>query len=186
MKRIIALAGPKHSGKTCAGKVLAELTGARFFDLDDEIQACAGKSARDLYREGRDVFQAGERAALAEVLRKAGDGRTVVALGGGFIDNQEAGALLAARGGRIVFLAVSAQTAWSRIVAAQAESGELPAFLQTAHPQETHREIHERRAAACQAAAALVVDAEHKSAAEIAAKVAAEIATGGIWESNTP
>jgi shikimate kinase len=49
-------------------------------------------------------------------------------LGGGFIDNKEAGALLAARGGRIVFLAVSAQTAWNRIAAAQAESGELPAF----------------------------------------------------------
>jgi shikimate kinase len=182
MERSIALAGPKHSGKTCAGKVLAELTGARFFDLDDEIQVCTGKSARDLYREGRDVFQAGERDALAEVLRKTGDGGTVVALGGGFIDNKEAKALLAARGGRIVFLAVSAQTAWNRIAAAQAESGELPAFLQTANPRETHREIHERRAAACQAVAALVVDAEHKTAAEIAA----EIAAGGIWESNTP
>jgi shikimate kinase len=178
MKRIIALAGPKHSGKTCTGRALAELTGARFFDLDDEIQAYAGKSARDLYREGRDVFQAGERAALAEVLRKAGDGGTVVALGGGFIDNQEAGALLAARGGRIVFLAVSAQTAWNRIAA---EGGELPVFLQTAHPRETHREIHERRAAACQAAAALVVDAEGKTAAEIAM----EIAAGEIWARNT-
>jgi shikimate kinase len=180
---IIALAGPKHSGKSCAGKALAALTGAGFFDLDDEIKSCTGKCARELYKQGKDVFQAAERAALEDVLRKTGNGaRIVVALGGGFIDNEAAWALLDERGGRIVFLAVSAETAWKRIEAAAAESGELPAFLQTDHPRQSHREIHERRAAACQNAASLVVDAENKTAEEIAA----EIAAGGIWENNTP
>jgi shikimate kinase len=183
MKKIIALAGPKHSGKTCAGKELAALTGAVFFDLDDEIGMCFGRSARELYKQGKDVFQAAERDALESVLRKTeGVHRAVVALGGGFTDNDAARELMETRGGCVVFLAVSAETAWKRIEAAMAESGELPAFLQTTNPRQTHREIHERRAAACRNSASLVIDAEHKTAAEIAM----EIAAGGIWESNTP
>jgi shikimate kinase len=183
VKTIVALAGPKHSGKTCAGRALAALAGAVFFDVDDEIGICSGKSARELYTQGKDVFQAAERDALESVLRKTeGVHRAVIALGGGFSDNGAARALLDGRGGYIVFLALSAETAWKRIEAAQAESGELPAFLRTADPRQTHREIHERRAAACRNSASLVVDAENKTAAEIAAAIAA----GVIWESTTP
>jgi shikimate kinase len=183
MTTIIALAGPKHSGKTCAGRTFAALTGAVFFDLDDEIGICSGKSARELYTLGKDVFQTAERAALESVLRKTeGIHRAVIALGGGFSDNRAARALLEERGGHTVFLAVSAETAWKRIEAARAKSGELPAFLRTADPRQTHREIHERRAADCRNTASFAVDAENKTALEIAM----EIAAGVIWESSTP
>jgi shikimate kinase len=159
------------------------LTGAVFFDLDDEIGICSGRSARELYKLGKDVFQAAERDALESVLRKTeGVHRAVVALGGGFTDNDAARELLEARGGRVVFLAVSAETAWKRILAAAAESGEMPAFLRTEDPRQTHREIHERRAAACRNSASFALDAENKTALEIAM----EIAAGGIGESTTP
>ncbi|MDR1094831.1 MAG: shikimate kinase [Spirochaetaceae bacterium] len=187
MTTIIALAGPKHSGKTCAGRAFAALTGAAFFDLDDEIGICSGKSARELYKLGKDVFQTAEWVALKSVLRKTeGIHRAVIALGGGFSDNRAARALLEEWGGHIVFLAVSAETAWKRIEAAQAKSGELPAFLRTADPRQTHREIHERRAAACRNTASFVVEAENKTAAEIAVAIDAAIAAGVIWESSTP
>ncbi|MDR1468462.1 MAG: shikimate kinase [Spirochaetaceae bacterium] len=194
MKNIIALVGPKHCGKSEAGRALAALTGGVFFDLDDEMQKRTGKSARVLYKEGIRVFQAAEREALEQVLALAdgeGDGVLVLALGGGFIDNEAARTVLKGRSGcAVVFLSVSAQTAWNRIEAAWAESGELPAFLQIENPQAAHLVLHERRAAAYRGIASFVVDGENKTAEDIAtdivAKTATKTETGGIWESNTP
>jgi shikimate kinase len=188
MQKIIALSGPKHSGKTCAGKALAALLEGDFFDLDGEIKAGTGKSARELYREGKDVFKAAEYEALERICGKAlGGVYTVVALGGGVIDNEAARALLAGRADcAVVLLAVSAETAWERIEAAQAESGELPAFLETENPKAAHREIHDRRLAAYRHIASLVIDAEHKTAAEIAGEILKEVTAGKIWKSVTP
>lgn len=183
MKNVIALAGPKHCGKTEAGRALAALTGGLFFDLDDEMQKSAGKSARTLYKEGVSVFQAAEKAALENVLALADkDGNEggekgvfVIALGGGFIDNEAARLLLKGRSGcAVVYLSVSAESAWRRIEAAQAESGELPAFLCVENPRAAHRVLHERRARAYQNIASFVVDGENKTAAEIATEVAAK------------
>jgi shikimate kinase len=208
MKNVIALAGPKHCGKTEVGRALAALTGGVFFDLDEEMQKNTGKSARALYKEGISVFQAAEREALEHALALTDtggekgedgtggkDGVFVIALGGGFIDNEAACAVLKARSGcAIVFLSVSAETAWKRIETAWIESGCLPAFLQTDDPQASHRLLHERRAASYEDIASFVVDGENKTAAEIAAEVAALVAgsamekagTGGVWENNTP
>jgi shikimate kinase len=192
MKKIVALAGPKHCGKTEAGKAFATLTGGAFFDLDDEMQKRAGKSVRALYQEGLGVFQAAEREALETVLaledRNNGDGVFVIALGGGFVDNEAARLLLKARSGcALVFLSVSAETAWKRIKAAWLASGELPAFLRGENPEAAHRVLHERRAASYEEIASFVVDGEHKTAVEIAAEVAAQIAEAeGVWENSTP
>ncbi|MDR0637432.1 MAG: shikimate kinase [Spirochaetaceae bacterium] len=184
MKKVIALAGPKHCGKTEAGRVLAALTGGVFFDLDNEMQKSAGKSVRALYQEGISVFQAAEREALENVLvlvDKDGEGSAdseegvfVIALGGGFIDNEAARLLLQGRPGcAVVYLSVSTETAWRRIEAVQAESGELPAFLRVENPREAHRVLHEKRAAAYRDIASFVVDGENKTAVEVAAEVAA-------------
>jgi shikimate kinase len=177
MQKIIALSGPKHSGKTCTGKALAALLEGDFFDLDDEIKTDTGKSARELYREGKDVFKAAEYEALERILGKTKDGAyTVVALGGGVIDNEAARTLLAGRANcAVVLLAVSAETAWTRIEAAAVKSGELPAFLETENPKAAHREIHERRLAAYRHIASFVVDAEHKTAAEVAGEIIKEM-----------
>jgi shikimate kinase len=181
MERIIALAGPKHAGKTSAGRALAAITRGLFFDLDDEVQRGTGKTARALYKEGRKAFQDAEASALAAVFAglddgAAASGRAVIALGGGIIDNEAALALLRERPEcAVVYLAVSARTAWKRIEDGAA-GGELPAFLQTTNPKETHRALHERRAAAYRTIAALTVDAEEKSAAETAAAIVTAIA----------
>jgi shikimate kinase len=66
-----------------------------------------------------------------------------------------------------VFLDVSAKTAWERICRA----GELPPFLKTENPEETHRLLHERRASAYRQLVSLVINAEGKSPGEVAKEI---------------
>lgn len=71
------------TGKTVAGRVLASRSGAPFYDLDDEVEAAAGRSIARLFRdEGEDGFRALEAAALEQV---AGRTPGVVATGGGAV-----------------------------------------------------------------------------------------------------
>jgi shikimate kinase len=76
----IFITGPKHSGKTSAGKALAERLSGTFIDLDEFITRQTGKSPRALYLEGPGVFRKAEAGALAALLEAAnghtGDGHT--------------------------------------------------------------------------------------------------------------
>jgi len=178
MKTVI-LTGPKHSGKTSAGIALASLCSCEFIDIDDLILQRTGKSPRQLYSEGQAVFQKAEAEASAALLgvdggeRRSvigvdgGEGRRVIAAGGGIIDNEEASAVLKKDGAAVVYLNISAECAWDRI----ARSGELPPFLQTENPRETHRVLHERRAAAYSRIADIVIEAGVKTPREIAEEI---------------
>jgi shikimate kinase len=75
----------------------------------------------------------------------------------------------------MVYLAVSAETAWERIRGEAEKTGELPPFLNTADPRETHRRLHERRAAAYGALADITVQGEGRSPGDIAQKIAEEL-----------
>ncbi|HVF91733.1 MAG TPA: shikimate kinase [Blastocatellia bacterium] len=69
------------SGKTTVGRLLADLAGYDFLDLDDLIVTRAGKSIDAIFVEhGEDEFRRLERDAVASL---RGLERTVVALGGG-------------------------------------------------------------------------------------------------------
>jgi shikimate kinase len=175
----IVLTGPKHSGKTSTGKALADLLSGLFFgffDLDEYIEKQTGKSPRALYREGPEVFQKAETAALEDLLN-AEEGRgngpsRIIAAGGGIIDNPEALKLLN-KGKPVleVYLEVSAETAWERIRRSAGETGELPPFLDTPNPEETHRALHARRAAAYREQARFTLNAEGKSPEHIAGEI---------------
>ena len=82
--RHLALAGFMGSGKTTAGRVVAERLGRRFVDLDHEIEARAGAAIADLFAaRGEAGFREVEEEVAADVLR---DGEpAVVALGGGAV-----------------------------------------------------------------------------------------------------
>ncbi|MDR2768724.1 MAG: shikimate kinase [Treponema sp.] len=176
---IILLIGPKHSGKTSAGRALAETGRGHFTDLDEVIETRTGKSPRALFLEGSGIFKKAEAEALASLL-EGGTENTIIAAGGGLADNGEALALLAKQknpdsGGRLsgsvitaVYLEVSAETAWERIRRA-AETGGMPPFLDTPNPGETHRLLHTRRAKTYRAIADIIIDAENKCPGEIAA-----------------
>jgi shikimate kinase len=178
MLGIILITGPKHSGKTSAGRVLAEILGIGFIDLDELIEQQTGKNPRTLYKESPEVFRQAEVRALADLLPQ-GDGcpPRVVAAGGGLIDNPKALELL----GRenypgtapvLIYLEVSADTAWERISAAAKRTGELPPFLNTENPQETHAALHERRGAAYREIAALTITVEGKTSWDIGREIA--------------
>jgi len=168
MKNII-LTGPKHSGKTKAGKALASLCSCEFVDLDELIEQRTGKSARQLYIEGKEIFQKVEAEAVESLANGSGGGQPrIFATGGGIIDNQEAIAIIKKLNAVVVYLNISAAAAWDRIAKSP---GGLPPFLQTENPQETHRALHERRAAAYSQMADIVIEAEGKQSEKIAEEV---------------
>jgi shikimate kinase len=154
---------------------LAALVSGSFTDLDDHIQTLTGKSPRILYTEGPGIFRKAEAEALKDLLQRGEEPGssgvfTIIAAGGGIIDNPGALALCEKAGAAPVYLEVSAETAWERIRRA-AETEGLPPFLQTPHPRETHRALHERRAAAYRAWARFVIHGEGKSPEEIAGEI---------------
>jgi shikimate kinase len=162
--------GPKHSGKTSAGKALASLLSCDFIDLDDFIAQRSGKSPRALFLEGPEIFRKAEAEALAALFesKTAGSQSVIIASGGGIADNPEALDLLQKNTQVVsVFLDVSAKSAWQRI----GREKELPPFLRTENPEETHCSLHKRRAAAYRQIASLVINAEGKSPGEIAEEV---------------
>jgi shikimate kinase len=187
--KVLIITGPKHSGKTSAGLALVKLLSAagnsrpaadsaepRFTDLDELIERRTGKSPRALYKEGREIFQKAETEALAFLFGKAGlplsSAALVIAAGGGIIDNEQALALIKKTPAAIpVCLEVSADTAWERINASARRDGELPPFLETENPRETHRVLHERRAAAYRKFARIIIETGGKSPGEIAEEI---------------
>jgi shikimate kinase len=74
-----------------------------------------------------------------------------------------------------VYLEVTADTAWERIRAAAEETGELPPFLNTENPQETHAALHARRGAAYREFASVTISAEGKTSKDIGREIAALI-----------
>jgi len=181
----IILTGQKHSGKTTAGRALAKLCLCEFIDLDESVLERTGKSPRQLYAEGQAVFQKAEADAAAALFKTDDAGadsactdrkRRVIATGGGIIDNEEAVVVLKKSGARIVYLNIPAEIAWERIAAAK----ELPLFLQTENPRETHRALHERRGAAYLQLADIVVKAGTQSADEVAAEIFSKITEKSI------
>jgi shikimate kinase len=175
---VIVLIGPKHTGKTSVGRVLAERLGRPFVDLDDCIRERSGKSPRELYIEGPEVFRAAEAEALKVLVRDQGEATAsaVIAAGGGLTDNEAALSCLGIREGSgtparpwLVYIEVSAETAWGRIAG---QGGELPPFLRTENPRETHRLLHERRGADCRRIAQLTVTGDGKTPGELGAEIA--------------
>jgi shikimate kinase len=86
-------------------------------------------------------------------------------LSGGIIDNPHAMALLEKESANLctVYLEISAETAWQRIVS----DGGLPPFLEAptlAESKEKHRQLHERRASGYKKIADHCICAEGKSA----------------------
>lgn len=88
--RPIYLIGYMGSGKSTLGRALAARCDIRFVDMDDYIEAHAGKSIREIFAsEGEAAFREMERNTLNEL---AAMPNAVIACGGGtpcFGDNME-------------------------------------------------------------------------------------------------
>jgi len=173
--RIIIITGPKHSGKTVCARALAKVSGGAAADLDELVTKETGKPPRELFKEGPEVFRKAEASALASLANTAKSEKNliVIAAGGGLIDNREALALLSQHREIItVYLEVSPETAWQRILSTADADGELPPFLKTENPRETQFALHTRRAEAYRSLAQFTVSADNKSPEEIADEIA--------------
>ena len=77
----IFLVGFMGAGKTTVGRTLAEHLGYDFFDLDELIEARAGKSVQAIFAElGEEQFRSLEHEAIRACSDRS---RAVIALGGG-------------------------------------------------------------------------------------------------------
>ena len=85
--RRIYIAGFMTSGKSTIGPILANALGFEFVDLDVAIATRAGKSIREIFLEdGEAHFRQKERDLVAELSARD---RTVIALGGGTVEDPE-------------------------------------------------------------------------------------------------
>ncbi len=72
------------SGKTSVGQVVAQRLGRRFLDSDEQVEARAGRSVREIFEsDGEAAFRRLEADALAEALRSPEP--VVVAAAGGVV-----------------------------------------------------------------------------------------------------
>ena len=122
----VVLLGYRGSGKTSAGRVLADRTGRTFVDADVELVRTVGRSIKDIFEtDGEAVFRDFESVVLLNLLKLD---NAVLALGGGVIlrpANRDA--LLAADAVR-VYLRADAATLHARIHADPATAANRPAL----------------------------------------------------------
>jgi shikimate kinase len=112
---LIFLVGFMGSGKTSVGGALSRRLGWGFEDLDQTIELREGRSIADIFREwGEGEFRRAEEAALRAVLQRFQSGAMVIALGGGTFVQPQNAALLAASGGKTIFLDAGIDELWRR------------------------------------------------------------------------
>ncbi len=144
----IALIGFSGAGKTAVGRRLAALLGYDFVDTDEWIEAADGATIPEIFeRRGEAWFRDREMDAVESV---AGLRRTVVAHGGGVIDDRQ-NAFVLAEQSLVIWLDAPLEVALARI-----DPSTRP-LLAPDGSADRAREIYERRRPGYFAAADLVV-----------------------------
>ncbi|MFN0093388.1 MAG: 3-dehydroquinate synthase [Dehalococcoidia bacterium] len=107
----IFLIGLSGSGKSTAGRIVAERLGWRFFDSDRLIEERAGRSIPDIFEQaGEPAFRAIEADVLAEMARER---HVVIATGGGAPTDARSREAIAS--GLVVWLDVTPEQAARRL-----------------------------------------------------------------------
>jgi len=84
-RRTIVLVGMMGAGKSKIGRRLAARLNLPLFDSDEEIEAAAGETIEEIFRNrGEDVFRDGERRVIARLL--TGPPHVLAIGGGAFMD----------------------------------------------------------------------------------------------------
>ncbi len=99
--RNIVLVGMPGSGKSTAGKLLAEMSGKELIDTDDEIVKTVGMSIPEIFEKGGEPLF---RQYESEAVRKACEGFGRIIITGGGAVKTESNYLPIKRGGRVYHL----------------------------------------------------------------------------------
>ena len=169
---IVALVGPRCSGKTSVGRALARKLGWPFVDLDEEIDP--SRAAGELLAAiGEPAFRDLEERALRD--RVARGGPVVIACGGGAVERGASRRLLA-RNTTCVWLRSSPAELARRM---RADPTPRPS-LTGADPVDEIEAVLARREPFYAEVAAITVDGRGLGIEEIAAEVAGRIGRGGL------
>lgn len=135
--RSIVLVGLMGAGKTNIGRRLAARLNLPFFDSDGEIEAAAGETIEEIFRNrGEAVFRDGERRVIARLL---GQPIHVLATGGGAFMDATTRAVIA-RLGVSVWLRADIETLLARV----SRRSNRP-LLKQGNPRAVLTELIERR-----------------------------------------
>lgn len=135
----IYLIGPRASGKTTLGRMMAEALGRSFVDLDEVFRTRRGESIAALVeREGWDAFRTVESEILREESRVPG---RVLATGGGAVLAPENRAVLG--GGVCVYLRAEPEELARRLLA-EAKPEQRPSLSELDFEQEIRTTLRER------------------------------------------
>ena len=161
----LILLGPRGSGKTTLGRLVADGWGVPLIDLDAEVVRIAGRSIAAIFADtGEASFRDLESAALADAVTRD----AVIATGGGVVLREANRRLLLACDCSRVFLHADAATLWQRIAADPATAATRPAL--TAHAGEDEvRHLLETRLPLYRAVATREVDVTRATCEELAA-----------------
>ncbi len=136
----VVLVGMMGAGKSTVGRLLADRLGYAFVDLDDEVEALAGRSIPQIFDAGGETLFRELEAEATE--RQNGATATVLAVGGGWMARPELRDLWP--GSVRVWLRVTPEEAWSRL---SSDAAARP-MLDPDHPGESlERLLAERQAA---------------------------------------
>ena len=95
----VVLEGMPSSGKTTVGKLVADILGREFYDVDEEIKRETGRTPSDIInKDGEAVFRDIESTVVRRLVKESGK---VIALGGGSVIREEN--VLAFRQNGVVF-----------------------------------------------------------------------------------
>ena len=161
------------AGKTTVGRALARLLGEAFVDLDDAVRELDGRGPRELIdEEGEDYFREAETRALRRVL-ESGAAR-VVATGGGAWTLARNRSLTASHGCLSVWLDAPFDLCLRRIDREGARDSRP-----FARDTERARRLYAERLAAYRQSDLRVSVSEGRSAADLAAEIAAALGAEG-------
>ncbi|MDA1298193.1 MAG: shikimate kinase [Chloroflexi bacterium] len=116
----IYLIGFSGTGKSNSGRQAAGMLGWEFFEMDDEIEAAAGKSIPQIFEEdGEERFREIETGVLRRAAARSG---LVVSTGGG-VPTREENRKLMAETGVVIRLTASPETISDRLAASARRRG---------------------------------------------------------------
>lgn len=161
----VVLVGPPGAGKTTVAAALGSLTGLAVRDTDADVERDTGRTIGDIFTQsGEAEFRKLERAAVAKALAEH-DG--ILSLGGGAVMEPETQRLLHRH--RVVFLSISMPVGVKRT----GMSNQRPMFVGV-NPRATFKALLDARLPAYRAVAALEIDTDRLSVADVAARIVAE------------
>jgi shikimate kinase len=165
----IILIGFKNCGKTSIGKLVAEKIKAPFVDTDHLLEQHYYKHEKSLLtareisqKNGEQYFRDLEKNIIANLHKVS---NTIIATGGGSIfaaDNLGHLKKL----GKIVYLCSSFETLLKRLLAQP-----TPAFLDARQPEQSFRELYEKRKNIYKQAADIELSTDNKSISKLAEEI---------------